>query len=97
MALKREDEYYLPEFQIPVSGSAGIYRAVLLNVSPTGEFLSWKRLGNSSYEHRVNRVHVDAQNDVLLTGWFEVRFEFDPAPALETLMLAPSFCSSSLS
>lgn len=77
VALKREDEYYLPEFQIPVSGSAGIYRAVLLNVSPTGGFLSWKRFGNSSYEHRVNRVHVDAENDVLLTGWFEDRFEFD--------------------
>lgn len=77
VAMHRESEYYLPEFQIPVSGTMGIYRAVMLKTSPSGEFLSWQRLGNSTYDHSLTSIAVDAQNDILVSGWFDDRFEFD--------------------
>lgn len=77
VAMHREDQYDLPEFQIPVSGSMGTYRAVMLKASPTGEFLWWQRLGNSGYDHSITSLALDAQNDILLCGSFQDRFEFD--------------------
>lgn len=77
VGMHRESEYYLPEFQIPVSGTMGIYRAVMLKTSPTGEFLWWQRLGNSGYDHSITSLALDGQNDILMSGWFDDRFEFD--------------------
>ncbi len=77
VAMHREDEYDLPEFEIPVSGTIGDYRAVLLKTSPTGEFLWWQRLGNSGYDHTITSLALDAQSDILLSGSFQDRFEFD--------------------
>ncbi|MBP7512895.1 MAG: hypothetical protein KA791_00005, partial [Flavobacteriales bacterium] len=53
------------------------YRAVMLKTSPTGEFLWWQRLGNSGYDHSISGLAVDAQNDILMSGWFDDRLEFD--------------------
>ncbi|MBL7938364.1 MAG: hypothetical protein JNL43_03300 [Flavobacteriales bacterium] len=77
VGMHRESQYNLPEFQVPVSGSQGIYRAVLLKTAPDGEFLWWQRMGNTGYDHSITGLAVDAQADILVSGWFEDRFEID--------------------
>lgn len=77
VAMHRESEYVLPEFTVPVSGSMGIYRAVMLKTSLDGEFLWAQRMGNSGYDHSITGLAVDAQEDVFACGWYEDRFQVD--------------------
>lgn len=77
VAMHRESEYDFPEFELPVSGTMGIYRGVILKVLANGTIAWGDRIGNSGFDHRISGISVSDQADVYVCGSYQDRCEFD--------------------
>ncbi|HRH39934.1 MAG TPA: hypothetical protein PK760_16405, partial [Flavobacteriales bacterium] len=75
IAMHREQQYNLGLVGIDVSGNLGIYRNVILKTDADGNFIWGTRIGNSTYDHDIQAMLLEAPDKLLVGGWHQGNFE----------------------
>ncbi|MCC7501025.1 MAG: hypothetical protein IT229_00755 [Flavobacteriales bacterium] len=74
-AIHREGDYgHLGVPNIAVSGNFGTYKNVILKMDADGAFIWGTRLGNSTYDHDIEAMALEAPDKLLVGGWHQGNF-----------------------
>jgi hypothetical protein len=74
-AIHREGSYgHLGVTNIDYSGNFGTYKNVILKVDANGAFIWGTRMGNSTYDHDIEAMVLEAPDKLLVGGWHQGNF-----------------------
>lgn len=75
-AIHRESDYsHLGIPGVAVAGNLGEYRNVILKFDAAGTLLWGTRMGNSTYNHDIAAMRLEAPDKLLVGGWHQGNFE----------------------
>lgn len=72
VAIHREGDTFVPGITDDISfiGSTGAYRNVVLKLSAQGDFIWGERCGNSTMDHDITGLKLDATGHLFFGGWY---------------------------
>ncbi len=74
-AIHREGSYgQLGVPNIDISGNFGTYKNVILKMDADGDFIWGTRMGNSTYDHDIEAMELEAPDKLLVGGWHQGNF-----------------------
>ncbi|MBL8000816.1 MAG: hypothetical protein JNL05_02535 [Flavobacteriales bacterium] len=74
-AIHREGDYgHLGVPNIAVSGNFGTYKNVVLKLDAAGDITWGTRMGNSTYDHDIEAMVLEAPDKLLVGGWHQGNF-----------------------